>query len=300
MGRIRFVEKASVTTGRRAHLFLALALLCYFTAAVLFFLQDNILRSIPIHPLTSFISRLYTPALLLVSIIVLFNICSYFYLQGKVGRSRREDICMRISSLTRYLLLLLIFIYTLFPFSWMKIYFARSHDSFPDATPFGFLLQLLFLGGTVFLCLYCFDKLPLRIVHGIERVVSRFFNWKETLFMGSLVLICLLATGLIAYVVLNHIPHVQDSIAQLFQAKVFKMGEIYAPVPPLKEFFDYTNIINDGKWYSQYPFGHSLLLMAGLFWGAPWLVNPLLGSCSLFIFFLGLGPGVGLQRFYGK
>jgi hypothetical protein len=99
-------------------------------------------------------------------------------------------------------------------------------------------------------------------------------------------LICFIATGVIAYVVLNHIPHVQDSIAQLFQAKIFQMGKVYAPVPHLKEFFDYTNIINDGKWYAQYPFGHSLLLTAGLFLGAPWLVNPLLGTCSLFMFYL--------------
>jgi len=275
-----------VTTISRAYLFLALSVLCYFTAAVLFFLQENILRSIPVNQITSFISRLYIPALLLVIVIVLFNIYTFLYLHAKGERSRCAEIFMRIASLTRYSFLLLIFLYTLFPFSWTKIYFARSHDSFPDATPFTFALQLLILCGTVFICLYCFDKLPLGIVNTIERAVSCFFSWRETRFIGALIFICMLATGLIAYVVLNHIPHVQDSIAQLFQAKIFKMGKLYAQLPPHKEFFDYTNIINDGKWYSQYPPGHSLLLMIGLFLGVPWLVNPLLGACSLLIFFL--------------
>jgi 4-amino-4-deoxy-L-arabinose transferase-like glycosyltransferase len=64
------------------------------------------------------------------------------------------------------------------------------------------------------------------------------------------------------------------------------MGKLYVSLPPHKEFFDYNHIINDVKWYSQYPPGHSLLLMLGLFLGAPWLVGPLLGTLSLLIFYL--------------
>ncbi|MBW1855421.1 MAG: glycosyltransferase family 39 protein [Deltaproteobacteria bacterium] len=64
------------------------------------------------------------------------------------------------------------------------------------------------------------------------------------------------------------------------------MGKLYASLPLNKEFFDYAHIINDNKWYSQYPPGHSLLLMLGLFVGAPWLIGPLLGTLSLFIFYL--------------
>ena len=231
-------------------------------------------------------SILFIPVVLLVSIILFCNIYSFFYSKTKEKHTRYGVLFIRISSITRYSFFLLLFIFTLFPFSWTKPFFSRSLDSFPDSTPFDFSIQLLFLGGTIFFCLYCFDKLPLKIVSITEKVVSRFFIWKETYFIGSLIFLCLLATGFIAYVVLNHIPHVQDSIAQLFQAKIFKMGKLYAPLPPHKEFFDYTNIINDGKWYSQYPFGHSLLLMIGLFLGVPWLVNPLLGTCSLLLFFL--------------
>ena len=97
-----------------------------------------------------------------------------------------------------------------------------------------------------------------------------------------------LATLLLSHFVFDRIPHVQDSIAQLFQAKIFASGNLYATSHPLKEFFDYTHIINNGKWYSQYPPGHALFLMIGVLLGVPWIINPLLGALSvLLIFFLG-------------
>ncbi len=113
-----------------------------------------------------------------------------------------------------------------------------------------------------------------------------FFRLKELTVIGLCLTICFLTTALIAYTVLDGIPHVEDSIAQLFQAKIFKQGMLCAPLPPYKEFFDYTNIINDEKWYSQYPPGHSLLLTAGLLAGVPWLIGPLLGTLSLVLFYL--------------
>ena len=97
--------------------------------------------------------------------------------------------------------------------------------------------------------------------------------------------------------VFGRIPHVQDSIAQLFQARIFAGGGLWAPAPPAPEIFDYTQVVlANGRWYSQYPPGHSLLLMPGVLLGVPWLVNPLLGGLALLgIFLLGLelfGPRV--------
>ncbi len=84
-------------------------------------------------------------------------------------------------------------------------------------------------------------------------------------------------------VVFGRIPHVQDSIAQLFQARIFASGRLWAPAPALPQFFEYTHmIIRDGRWYSQYPPGHALLLVPGVWLGAPWLINPLLGGITLF------------------
>ncbi len=98
--------------------------------------------------------------------------------------------------------------------------------------------------------------------------------------------ISLLVTSLVSYLVFGGIPHVQDSIAQVFQAKIFASGRLYAQSHALKEFFDYTHMINNGRWYSQYPPGHSLFLVFGVLLGLPWLVNPLLGSLAVMLVYL--------------
>jgi hypothetical protein len=95
-----------------------------------------------------------------------------------------------------------------------------------------------------------------------------------------------LVAAVLSSVVFGRIPHVQDSIAQLFQARIFAHGRLWMPSPPLHGFFDYAHIISDGRWYSQYPPGHSLLLVPGVWLGLPWLVNPLLGGLSVVGIFL--------------
>jgi hypothetical protein len=62
-------------------------------------------------------------------------------------------------------------------------------------------------------------------------------------------------------------------------------GKLYSPSPCGKEFFDFTHMINNGKWYSQYPFGYPLLLVLGLLLKAPWIVNPLFAAFSIIIFY---------------
>lgn len=116
-----------------------------------------------------------------------------------------------------------------------------------------------------------------------------FLDSPVPLFLGILFIIELIAANVISYYVFDHLAHVQDSIAQLFHAKIFAKGVLTAPAPPAPEFFDFTHaIINEGKWYSQYPPGHSFLLMFGVFIGAPWLINPFFGAFTVvLLYFLG-------------
>jgi hypothetical protein len=67
-----------------------------------------------------------------------------------------------------------------------------------------------------------------------------------------------------------------DSVAQLFQARIFASGKVVAPPPPLIEFFVTPHMIVEGSWYSQYPPGHPALLAIGVALRAPWLIPILL------------------------
>lgn len=92
-------------------------------------------------------------------------------------------------------------------------------------------------------------------------------------------------TNLLSFFIFEHIPHINDEVAYLFQAKIFKTGQLYASSPCAKDFFNFTHIINNGKWYSQYTPGYPFLLLLGLFIQAPWLINPFLAAFSIILFY---------------
>jgi len=271
--------------------FLALGILCYAFALILFSFQNQITSSFYSKKFSSFLTSLAdnlwsVPSAIIIIFITLFILWFYYNFKRKEKSGRYHKWFIHFPSLIKISLLFLLFIYTIFPLRWAQLGFSRSAQSFPSYTPFDSILILLNLMGTIFCCLYCFEKLPLNMVKLLEKVMARFYKCKGIYFIGSLLILCFLITGTIACVVLDQIPHVQDSIAQLFQAKIFKMGKLCVPLPAHKEFFDYNHIINDIKWYSQYPPGHSFLLMLGLFLGIPWLIGPFLGTISLLIFYL--------------
>ena len=120
---------------------------------------------------------------------------------------------------------------------------------------------------------------------------------KPLYFMGAIFLVELLLTSGAAYYVFDRIPHVVDSIAQLFHAKIFATGKLTVPSPPMPGFFEMVHMINNGQWYSQFPPGHAALLALGVLPGVPWLINPLLGSGTVVLIYrLGVelyGEGIG-------
>jgi hypothetical protein len=72
-------------------------------------------------------------------------------------------------------------------------------------------------------------------------------------------------------------PRNVDGFAQLFQARMFLAGRLWMPPPAeLLNFGTLQMILGPDRWYSQYPYGQSLVLAAGLAGGAWWLLQPLI------------------------
>ncbi|MBB15766.1 hypothetical protein CMK22_10865 [Candidatus Poribacteria bacterium] len=117
-------------------------------------------------------------------------------------------------------------------------------------------------------------------------VIYAFINIRSAYFLTLIFAITFTLTNLCSYFIFEHVPHVQDNIDQLFHAKIFLSGHLTVPSHEHKEFFDFTHNINNGKWYSEYPPGHTLMLMLGLILNAPWIINPFLGSVSVVLFYL--------------
>jgi len=74
------------------------------------------------------------------------------------------------------------------------------------------------------------------------------------------------------------IPHIQDSINYLWQARLFAAGHLSLPSHPLAEFFTFRFMVNDGRWYSLFQPGWPALLALGELFEVPWLVSPLVGG----------------------
>ncbi len=80
----------------------------------------------------------------------------------------------------------------------------------------------------------------------------------------------LLVTAVFAF---SRRPLLIDSVIQLFQARIFASGRLYAVAPVDEAFFAVQHMLVDGfRWYSQYPPGHSALLSMGVLVRAAWLV----------------------------
>ncbi|MEW5958188.1 MAG: hypothetical protein AB1801_10720, partial [Chloroflexota bacterium] len=101
----------------------------------------------------------------------------------------------------------------------------------------------------------------------------------------GVMVICLLAFSAIA--VLNHrifeqVPHSEDEVAYIFQARVFAQNRLSVPAPDNAEAF-WTPFVVDhaGRRFGKYAPGWPLLLSLGYRANAPWLVNTLLGTLTL-------------------
>ena len=102
---------------------------------------------------------------------------------------------------------------------------------------------------------------------------------------AAVVLLTLLTFTLTSHIasnVLARVPHVQDSLTYLFQAKTLTQGDLWNPAPPLPEFFEQEFLlVQDGRWFGKYPPGYPVVLALGVLLNAPWLINPLLATLTV-------------------
>ncbi|CAN5824797.1 hypothetical protein BH11GEM2_BH11GEM2_27100 [soil metagenome] len=101
------------------------------------------------------------------------------------------------------------------------------------------------------------------------------------IFIGGAALIAFAATVVIAWYCFGRQPHNADEVAQLFHAKMLLHGRLFLPPDPNPEFFGMDNMIEKGRWYSQFPIGGPVFLALGMVVGAAWLVNPVMFALSV-------------------
>ena len=89
-------------------------------------------------------------------------------------------------------------------------------------------------------------------------------------------------SSLLAWFVLERIPHLHDEVAYAYQAKYLATGKIYLEPPPEPKAFESEFGLLDGnKWYVATTAGWPAVLALGYLAELPWLVNPLLGGIAI-------------------
>lgn len=97
--------------------------------------------------------------------------------------------------------------------------------------------------------------------------------------MAALAIAGLTLGVLMVFLVTERVPHLEDEITYLFQARTFARGALAAPSPPdTHAFFTPFVVIINGNWLGKYPIGWPLILSLGERFGAGWLINPILGG----------------------
>jgi hypothetical protein len=179
--------------------------------------------------------------------------------------------------LIKFSIILFIFLLTIIPYSLDEesLIIDPRYLTYLIIGSFGILLLCYGLKNSV----NWFSKLISSISNFLLNVDKRYF----LLICGGFVL---LLTNIFSIVCFQQKPHIADTIAQLFHARIFAQGKLYLSAPLFPEFFDSQHIItSNGQWYSQYPPGHSAILALGVLTNTPWLINPLLGALAVIVFY---------------
>jgi hypothetical protein len=123
-------------------------------------------------------------------------------------------------------------------------------------------------------------------------------SWHDRLAL-FLSLLAVLVSYLVAVIVFEAVPHLEDEFAFVWQAEVLASGKITIPSPDHHRSFLVPFVVDhEGQRFGKYPLGWPVVLAMGVLAGARAMVNPLLAGLGVWLTYkLGkrvFGPLVGL------
>jgi hypothetical protein len=93
--------------------------------------------------------------------------------------------------------------------------------------------------------------------------------------------------AVLSVVAYERYPHVPDEVTYLHHAKYLAAGQLTMPAPAVPRAFEVDLMeYQPDRWFSPVPPGWPFALAAGVWAGAPWLVNPLLAGLNVLLAFV--------------
>jgi hypothetical protein len=109
----------------------------------------------------------------------------------------------------------------------------------------------------------------------------RRFNLRQWLVL-LLVLFSFFMSGFVSDRVFERLPHLEDEVAYLYQAKTYARGHLVIESPtPRRAFWQPFVVDSEGKRFGKYSPGWPALLMVGVWLGELWVVNAFFGALTV-------------------
>jgi hypothetical protein len=103
----------------------------------------------------------------------------------------------------------------------------------------------------------------------------------------ALSLLAILLAALVGHHIFEDIPHLEDEIAYVWQARLLAEGKLTIPSPPHEKSFLVPFVVDfNGQRFGKYPAGWPVVLSAGVALGARHLVNPILAGLGVWLTYL--------------
>jgi hypothetical protein len=88
--------------------------------------------------------------------------------------------------------------------------------------------------------------------------------------------------GLVSRTVFERLPHLEDEMAYLFQARTYARGSLVIESPvPSRAYWQPFVVDFDGRRFGKYTPGWPLHLMVGEMMGQPWVINAFLAAMTV-------------------
>lgn len=118
------------------------------------------------------------------------------------------------------------------------------------------------------------------------RAVAPLMRWCVVAVLAGFVFVM---AGVISDQIFERLPHLEDELAYLYQARIFAGGHVVIDSPPDHRAFWQPFVIDyepTGKRFGKYPPGWPAFLALGVAVGRPWLMNALFGAFTVILVFL--------------
>jgi len=98
----------------------------------------------------------------------------------------------------------------------------------------------------------------------------------------ALVLVSFVMSALVSRLVFERLPHLEDEVAYLYQAKIFAGGHLVIESPqPRRAYWQPFVVDYNGNRFGKYTPGWPALLAVGVVFGQPWAVNAFLAGITV-------------------